>query len=233
MTIKAWQGPSTIDGKEVMAVVSCEKRPSKNDKTGDMVQVAFFSTAEKPVTAAHKTGDDESVCGSCPLRPLVWTKEVSDKPCYVSVHWKASQWNAAMALKEDLEAAKGVMTVKPVRFGEYGNMSSIPRAVARQLLESADKWTLYEHEWMKPENQWLKEFAMASVHSEHQAITAQRMGWRTFRNREEGEPLLDTECGCPFETHKVQCKDCLLCDGKRKGPKKDKRKSVAVFTHGG
>ena len=233
MTIKAWKGPSTIDGKDIMAVVSCEKQASRNGKTGDMVQVAFFSTAERPVVAAHKTGDDESVCGSCPLRPKVWTKEVSKKPCYVGVHWMAAQWAAAMRLGEDLGAAVGAMGAKPVRFGQYGNMSSVLRAVAERLLEGASKWTLYEHEWMKPENQWLRHFAMASVHSEHQAITAQRMGWRTFRNREEGEPLLDTECQCPYETRGVQCKDCLLCDGKRKGPKKDKRKSVAVYTHGG
>jgi hypothetical protein len=232
MTIKAWQGPSTIDGKDIMAVVSCEKRPSKNVKTGDMVQVSFFSTAEKPVVAAHETGDDESVCGSCLLRPSIWTEEVSDEPCYVGLHWKSSQWNAAMALKEDLEAAQEAMTMKPVRFGEYGNMSSIPREVAEALFGQTRKWTLYEHEWRKESNQWLQRYAMASVHSLEEAREARAMGWRTYRITGEGEGPADGEIECPFKDHNVQCRDCLLCDGKRDtDTREDKRKSITAPAH--
>ena len=213
MTIKAWQGPSTIDGKSIMAVISCEKTKSRNIKTGDMVQVAFFSTLEKPV----------------PLRPKVWTKEVSDEPCYVGLHWKGRQWSTALALSADMKAARDVLGNKPVRFGEYGNMSSIPREVSEQLLQAAEKWTLYEHEWRKESNQWLRHYAMASVHSIEEAEEAWAMGWRTFRVTKDGEHPEDNEIECPYVQRGTQCASCLLCNGKKKG--KDKRKSITVPAH--
>ena len=202
MTIKAWQGPSTIDGQDIMAVVSCEKRKSKNRKTGDMVQVAFFRTDQRPSDAAE-SGADESVCGQCPMRPKLWTKEVSKEPCYVRLDWKKAQWNAGNNAELDLPAAIKAMSKKPVRFGEYGNMSSMPRDVAEQLLQAADRWTLYE-----------------------QAREAHAMGWRTFRVMPEGDTPMDSEVVCPYETHKVQCKDCMLCMGQSK-----QAKSVCVTAH--
>ena len=240
MTIKAWQGPSTIDGQDIMAVVSCHDRASKNTKTGDMVQVSFMRTDTKPSTAV-KEGKDVSVCGNCPLRAAIRKETKSnDPPCYVATHWKAATWKAAAALKEDIGAAMRAMIYKAVRFGEYGNMSSIPRAVAEKLLKAADEWTLYEHEWEKPSNQWLRRWAMASVHSHEEALRAQAMGWRTFRVKGPGEAPMKGEVVCPFESHKVQCRDCLLCDGKRTTTIRgnlgtvlmpDKRKSVCVTAH--
>ena len=118
------------------------------------------------------------------------------------------------------------MGKKPVRFGEYGNMSSIPREVAEKLLKAAKKWTLYEHEWRKPGNQWLKEYAMASVESVEAALEARAMGWRTFRVKDPGEAAMDGEVVCPYETHKIQCRDCLLCAGQGRPAK-----SVCVTAH--
>jgi len=225
MTIKAWQGPSTIDGQDIMAVVSCEKRKSTNRKTGDMAQVAFFRTDQPPLDAS-KSGADESVCGQCPRRPKLWTKEVSKEPCYVRLDWKKAQWNAGNNAELDMSAAIKAMSKKPVRFGEYGNMSSIPRDVAEQLLQAADRWTLYEHEWQKDSNQWLRAAAMASVHTKTEALEAHAMGWRTFRVMPEGDTPMDSEVVCPYETHKVQCKDCMLCMGQGKPAK-----SVCVTAH--
>ena len=241
MTIKAWQGPSTIDGQDIMAVVSCEKRASNNDKTGDMVQVGFMRTDMKP-SAAVKEGKDRSICGDCPLRAQV-RKDTGngEAPCYVNTMWKASTWKAATALKEDIDAAVKAMKRKPVRCGEYGNMSSIPREVAEELLMAASKgWTLYDHEWRKADNQWLRSWAMASVHSMAEALEAQARGWRTFRVRGPDDPLMDNEIQCPHRTCGVQCRDCLLCDGKRMTTihgnlgtvlRPDMRKNISEIAH--
>jgi len=225
MTIKAWQGPSTIDGEDIMAVVSCEKRPSKNVKTGDMVQVAFFRTDQRPLDAAM-SGADESVCGQCQMRPTLWTKEVSDEPCYVLLIRKAAQFKAGLRAEEDLVAACDAVGKKPTRFGEYGNMSSVPREVAEKLLQSANKWTLYEHEWGKESNQWLKRYAMASVGSPSEALEAQALGWRTFRVKSPSEEPEKGEVLCPYESRKVQCKDCMLCMGQSRPAK-----NVCVSAH--
>jgi len=228
MTIKAWQGPSTIDGQDIMAVVSCECSASKNDKTGDMVQVAFMRTDIKPSTAVRE-GKDGSVCGDCKFRAWIRKQTKSDEPpCYVATHWMASTWKAGKAAIESMVAACSVLNGKPVRFGSYGNMSSIPRDAAERLLKAARKWTLYEHRWKLDSVQWLRHWAMASVHNEAEAREAQAMGWRTFRAMPEGGQPMDSEVVCPFETHKVQCADCLLCNGKRDG---GKRKSVCVTAH--
>jgi len=234
VTIKAWKGPSTIDGNEIMAVVSCEKRKSVNDKTGDMIQVAFFRTDQPPLEAVH-SGDDESVCGSCPIRPSVHDKSVTDLPCYVNVMWTRAQWNAGMNAPEDLDQALDVLGKKPVRFGQYGNMSSIPKEVALEMFKAADKWTLYEHEWRKPENLWMREYAMASVHSIEEAKEAWALGFRTFRTVNGKIELEGNEILCPNTTHGKTCEECLLCDGKRKkrdNRKRDNRKSIVVRVHG-
>ena len=226
MTIKAWQGPSTIDGEDIMAVVSCENRASNNDKTGDMVQVGFMRTDMTPASAVRQ-GKDESICGSCPLRKAVRDATGSgEPPCYVNTMWKTGTWRAASKLLEDLPAAVKAMAKKPVRFGEYGNMSSIPRAIAEKLLKAAKKWTLYEHEWRKGSNQWLKEYAMASVHSVEEAREAQAMGWRTFRTKGPDDPAMGNEVQCPHRTHGVQCRDCMLCMGQSL-----KAKSVCEHIH--
>jgi Arc/MetJ-type ribon-helix-helix transcriptional regulator len=154
--------------------------------------------------------------------------------------WKTGSWKAARARAPDMAAAIKAMSKKPVRFGEYGNMSSVPREVVEKLLKAADRWTLYEHEWRKDSNQWLNEYAMASVHSEAEALEAQAMGWRTFRERGEDDPLMDNEIQCPHRTHGVQCVDCLLCDGHRMTVvhrrdrvvlRSDKRKNISEIAH--
>lgn len=215
MTVLAWEGKSRVNSVPIMLGVSAEKRPSTNLKTGPMVQVLAMLRDTHPYEAAL-TGEDEAVCGGCKLRPSVHKKlkmvgeEVSEYPCYVILGRKGAQWKALKRAEEDLEGAIEAVSGRAVRFGEYGNMSSAPREVVGALMEAVDKHTLYEHDWDLPKNQWLKAYAMASVHSEEERQEAKAMGWRTYKTGDEPE---EGEIWCPFHSHGIQCIKCGLCNG--------------------
>ena len=217
MTKLAWEGKSRVNGEPIMLGVSAEDpaRPSQNGKTGAMVQVVAMLRDVHPHEAT-KTGADEAVCGGCKLRPSVHKKlkmvgeEVSKYPCYVLTHRKGAQWRALKRAEEDLEGAIAAVSGRAVRFGEYGNMSSVSRDAVEALMKAAGKHTLYEHEWRKPENQWLKAYAMASVHSVEERDEANAMGWRTYRT---GDELGEGDIWCPFHEYGIQCIKCGLCNG--------------------
>ena len=65
-----YEGPSVIDGAPIVAIATGLKSPSSNDKTGTMVQV-WILRADVAPHEAQKTGADESICGNCPMRPLM------------------------------------------------------------------------------------------------------------------------------------------------------------------
>lgn len=65
-----YEGPSAIDGSPIVAIVTGFKDPSKNDKTGTMLQVWILRADVEP-HEAQKTGADSAVCGDCPMRPLL------------------------------------------------------------------------------------------------------------------------------------------------------------------
>ena len=234
---KIWEGESQFTDSTVMLYASCLKRPSANIKTGPAIQVGVMSKDVHPVEAA-KTGKDEATCGSCRLRPSVHKEdkkkgeEVGEDPCYVKLFRKGAQWKSL----KDKEAQPGVAlehisNARFVRFGEYGNMSAIPREEVEPILRAASNWTLYEHEWKVPINQWMRHFAMASVHSEEEAKEAQAMGWRTFRQTREGEKPTGQEVMCPFVTHGTQCIDCGLCNGIGPNGEREGVKSIANPSH--
>jgi hypothetical protein len=54
----------------------------------------------------------------------------------------------------------------------------------------------------------------ASVDTEAEALEARSLGWRTFRVRLPGEPLLAFESDCESVSG-AQCIDCLGCHGGR------------------
>jgi hypothetical protein len=65
--MKIWQGPSLINGDDIMVCLSGLRKPSKNRKTGPMVHAWIVPVAE-PMQVAVRTGGDVSVCGACRRR---------------------------------------------------------------------------------------------------------------------------------------------------------------------
>jgi hypothetical protein len=68
--IVLYRGPSRLDGAPIVCVATGFRSPSDNPKTGPMVQTWIMREDVAPHTA-QKTGEDSSVCGDCPLRPLL------------------------------------------------------------------------------------------------------------------------------------------------------------------
>jgi hypothetical protein len=209
-----WRGPSAIDGVEVALVVSGLTEPSANTKTGDMIQTWVMRTDMHPVEA-KLTGQDTTICGDCPL--------ASGYGCYVNVHWApAALWRELPSMPE-----LGVIPTRgrPVRVGAYGDPSVVPIEVWQRILPR--RWTGFTHRWREQAVQPFRAFCMASTEDTASTREAWAKGWRTFRLRPAGTPLLSAEIDCVERTHGIQCADCALCRGNRLGAK-----SVSIEAHG-
>jgi hypothetical protein len=76
-----YEGPSMLDGAPIVAVLTGLDRASKNEKTGDLLQLWILRQDVAPNDAA-KDGNDASVCGACPHR----RQEDGTRTCYVMVY---------------------------------------------------------------------------------------------------------------------------------------------------
>ena len=87
--IVLYEGPSLIDGAPIVVIATGFQRPSANAKTGDMLQTWILRADVNPLQAIH-TGRDVSVCGDCPLRGLLETRQrrtINRRlACYVAIH---------------------------------------------------------------------------------------------------------------------------------------------------
>jgi hypothetical protein len=68
-TVEVWRGPSPLNGDAIVMLMTGLGRPSQNSKTGPMVQTYIIPQAMAPILAV-RSGADESVCGTCPMRPI-------------------------------------------------------------------------------------------------------------------------------------------------------------------
>ncbi len=76
-----YEGPSAINGDPIVAILTLN---STNKKTGNMAQL-WILHKDIPPHIAQKTGDDNAICGDCPIK----------KECYVlTFQGPLSVWNA-------------------------------------------------------------------------------------------------------------------------------------------
>src|SRR5690242_8647967 len=142
---------------------------SENPKTGTMVQTWIFRSDQEP-NAALQSGEDASVCGDCPLRPIT-AKGTGGPICYatcsggragiVNVYRSWAMGNIPLVAVE--EAAR-LLSDKQVRLGSYGDPAAVPLPVWDAILEGASGWIGYTHQWDRPANMaGYRRFCMASV----------------------------------------------------------------------
>lgn len=228
-----YRGPSLLDGKPIVAIATYT---ASNRKTGAMLQTYILREDIAPL-AASKSGEDESICGDCPMRGVVTDDPArsmaKDRGCYVRIEqgptivWKALHRGAYpyVTLMSDVtELGRGRM----VRLGTYGDPAAVPTVVWQKLTERAAGWTGYTHQWRDAPAS-LKSLCMASVENPIAAAQAHRRGWRTFRVRMSTPDVSlvryngVSEVTCPASKEagaRTQCADCLLCMGtKSKSPK--------------
>jgi hypothetical protein len=221
-SLVVYRGPSRYDPETNIRAVLVLK--STNVKTGDMAQL-FVLNDTVPPHIAQKQGCDFAVCGNCPLRPA------NQGGCYVTTfQGPLSTWRSTMSRPvAGTGEIAGALQGRALRLGAYGDVAALPPDVVAWLsAQVGGRVTGYTHGHKvlgldMVEN--LRTLCMLSVESEAQALDAQQAGWRTFRSRAEGAPLLAREIECP--TERVDCLDCLLCRGASIGAK-----SISIPVHG-
>ena len=204
---------------------------SSNTKTGDVVQTYHLPTQTHPIDAT-KNGQDESVCGNCPLKPS------NSGVCYVRLgHGPSSVYrtfkNGRYPHIKDLSKTEQRATIerfknaKKLRLGAWGEPSSDIKS-SLYLAGLAGKNTLsYTHQWRT--NPQLRPFTMASVDTKADYLEAKAQGWRTYRhtaNLADDKNSIqlerfDNEIIYPFVTKKIQCADCGLCNGTQAKTQRD------------
>lgn len=218
-----YEGPSRLDGSPIVVILTAD---SKNVKTGDVLQTWILDQRMDPFDAV-KAGLDTSICGDCKLRGGLATR----RACYVNLAWAPRNiyrtWRAGGYPEANPSAAMG----RVVRLGAYGDPAAVPVATWTELLRCARDWLGYTHQWRHALD--LRPYCMASVDSAEEAREAHQLGWRTFRVRVKGEPLIATprEVVCPASAEaprKITCAQCRLCDGNTR----DKAPNVAIYAHG-
>ena len=205
-----YDGLSEINSEPIVAILT--DNASKNRKTGPMGQFWIMPQAVSPVVSV-KTGYDAAVCGSCVLR------RSDGGPCYVNAGhgpeaiWKA--WlNGSYIDNTVLTPTRALRRLK-VRLGAWGDPAALPFWVVEDLLNIVQLdsgHTGYTHQWRTCDERF-KYLVMASCESEADYYEAKAQGWRTFRIVSDYSELLPTERICAFDSHEVQCIDCMACHG--------------------
>lgn len=233
-----YQGPSLIDGKPIVAVVLTGNR-SSNTKTGDLI-ASYILRADVDPVQARKTGDDQSICGNCKLRPINAKQQPKGALCYVNVgQAPLAVWRAFKRgnYPTDLAAAAAACKGRKLRIGSYGDGAAVPVAVWQALLAQAAGHTAYTHAWRnaalpEEQRQGFNRIAMASVDSAAEAAIARGQGLRYFRLRQAAEPLQQREIICPASAEagsRVQCARCTACSGLLRKPH---AASIVIIDHG-
>ena len=214
-----YDGPSRIDGAPIIAIACRITEASGNAKTGAMVQT-FIMRKDIAPHIALKTGDDASVCGDCPLRPI----DKGATRCYVRVYQAPlSVWNAyhrgryaVPGLDFDAALLPELFAGLSFRIGSYGDPAAIPASVWRTATRRVKNRTGYTHQWRSRIGAGLKNLCMASTDNEADVASATAKGWRTFRVRKHDAPTLANEAICPASAEggkRTQCDSCGLCQG--------------------
>lgn len=223
-----YRGPSLLNGAPIVTVVIAS---SQNTKTGDMAQTYILPDSGARPVEAIRSGEDKSVCGNCMHRPR------NAGTCYVIVRQGATNvWSSLHSgryadLSHCTDIAAELLAGKMIRLGTYGDPAAVPIHVWRELLTQVAGWIGYTHQWQQSAVQPLRDICMASVDTPREMDLARAMGWRTFRVRTSGEPLLARESICPASAeagHKLQCATCRACDGARG----ERKGSIAILLHG-
>jgi hypothetical protein len=226
-----YQGPSLYDGKPVVVIATYSDR---NSKTGGVVQTYILRADMNPLEAS-KTGDDASICGTCPLRGEPTTdparKQAKGRKCYVNLGQGVlityrSFLRGVYPDAQTTDARRAIGRGRVVRVGTYGDPAAVPSHVWDELLSDAASHTAYTHA-----SGWRPDIAMQSADSLEQAQTHWQAGRRTFRVLVDlGDIVPTREVLCPASKEagrRTTCDACRLCGGNAtRSPK-----SVAIVAH--
>ncbi len=220
-----FEGKSAIDGVTDIAVIAtCLKKPSKNRKTGEMIQVWILVKDQYP-TEAMDSGLDSAICGNCPHRKID-----GKRTCYVTPKAIGSVYRSYKRGSYPMYNAKKhnkYFRKRKVRFGAYGDPVCIPIEIVKKLSKLSKGHTGYTHQWRDPKFSNFQKYFQASCDNIIDFIDASSLGWSTFRvlksveDRQKGKEAI---CQGGIKT---DCETCVLCSGSEK-----RQTHVAVEAHG-
>lgn len=230
-----WEGKSLLNGEDIIVLATGvptkgSRAKSGNTKTGNMIQIAIMVKDVNP-TQGLKLGLDVAVCGGCPFKSKV---AGGDGSCYTHKNlrrgfaqtgtWKAHE--RAGSVPFDAERFRGQL----VRFGSYGDPMAVPFEVWQQILDVAEDFTGYTHQWPYSSDTRYSQFCMASVETQELHDQATALGYRTFWVRTPGTPKPKGLVTCPASAeagYKTTCEECRMCSGTRSS----QTRSITIERH--
>jgi hypothetical protein len=232
-----YKGPSMLDGKPIVAILTGLAKRSANEKTGSGLLQTWILRADLNPLEAVRTGADSSICGDCRHRGTIVRsgrrKKNIGRSCYVRLDtapngiyktYRRGRYPVLSPLQ-----ARNLIADKLIRGGSYGDPAAVPFHVWATLLNGRPSGTAYTHQWRNfPE---LAAFCMASVDSADERAQAKLLGFRTFRVRGESDPLESREVACPAakeSAYKTTCDLCRACGGNAAKARVD----IAIIVHG-
>lgn len=174
----------------------------------------------------------DSNCLDCPFNSFgkCYTHKFNQYVGFISmlksIAKKYATWDAIPSYDESFalitsEMSKGTF----VRFGTYGEPSLHPIEMIEAMVQTADNWTGYTHQWKR--SNVLGKFFMASTHTLDESNVAKEQGYRSYIATPTpiGEVV-----NCPASKeagYKSSCSKCGLCSGTEgKGTK-----SIYILNH--
>jgi len=233
-----YEGPSLLDGQQIVVIATGMKAKSSNGKTGGMIQTWILLRDIDP-REANKSGADYAICGSCPHRGKATTaldKVLAvERTCYVIIFqaplnvWKSFH-RGIYGRAVDSEAIADVGDGNEVRLGAYGDPAAVPAYVWQALLSKSIGRTGYSHQSGLANADFVADIMMVSADNLAMAQGAWANGHRTFRVIDSVDDMDANEVLCPASKEageRTNCENCGLCAGSS-----IQAKSIAIVAHG-
>lgn len=211
-----WEGESLIDGSSIVLLMT-GLIYSTNRKTGNQLQTWIMRSDIHPIEAV-KTGDDESICGSCSRRGQGKNTDTGIRTCYVAVHqsptqvWRTYKNNDYARYNESYNP---FLNRRSLRMGSYGDPAAVPIEVWKNLIDVTYGHTGFTSQWRDEYAKPLKGLVQASCNSVEDMELAKSMGWKTYTSLPVGHPKVKGLLECRFKSSDgtIKCEQCMLCDG--------------------
>jgi len=221
-----YEGPSQLDGKPIVGIITGIYKKSKNPKTGQMAQLWIIRSDLHPLDCL-KSKEDYSICGDCKHRP----NDLGVRTCYVNLMplGKIFKKYKVGGYSGIVDSYLELLYNKPqvgIRLGAYGDPSALPFYVIKELDKLFLFSTGYTHQWKNPNFDTLKKYVMASCDSKEEVEIARDRGWSTFNVRKLGELKSKEEIQCQGQA-KTTCELCKLCNGNQ-----ERQRHISIEVHG-
>jgi len=203
-----WRGLSAYNDDPIVVIATGCDSPSRNRKTGPMIQTYILRDGISPIRAS-RLGADDAVCGDCVRRHYL------GGDCYVNIGhdpyqiYKAYQDGAY----DEIELSRSIRQYRgrSIRLGAYGDPAVCPYSlwvhVTSKLMHTG-----YTSQWRTIAPYWSR-LLMASCDGHADIVAAKLLGYRTYSTNSAYGVICPAQC----KDNAKQCIECMLCNGTDNG----------------